>query len=180
VHSWRFVADAIDEVESDGRGIGTGGQERNAVARAASLLAGRECFPRPRAVFIAFTVELELQPYEGRLPEELQEAVGLVRGADEACILVVGDHDDAFFSLTGDELRPFGASPAKEFAEASLGGLDLPCGCRAREGGGLGNPRRGGAFLTGFGQEASSNSSDWTTRIPFNIVPAQQLTLQVL
>jgi hypothetical protein len=47
--------------------------------------------------------------------------------------------------LTGDELGPFGSSAAKEFAEASFGGLDLPSGGRLE-----------GAFFCSFGQAIRS------------------------
>src|SRR5580704_10755392 len=51
--------------------------------------------------------------------------------ADEALVLLIGDHDNALFVPAGDELRSLGAGAAKEFAKARLGGLQLPAGLRS-------------------------------------------------
>jgi hypothetical protein len=85
----------------------------------------------------------------------LQEAFGLICSTDEAFVLLIRNHYDALFALTGDELGPFRASSPKEFAEASFGGLDLPSGCRELERAGRGNLGVFGAFLSRFGQDLS-------------------------
>jgi hypothetical protein len=92
--------------------------------------------------------EVELEAYKGRLPEEFEKAFGLL--SDKAFVLLIRKHYDALFALTGDELGPFGSSAAKEFAEASFGGLDLPSGGRLEA-----------AFFCSFGQGIRS-VHDWS------------------
>ena len=58
-------------------------------------------------VAVEVEVEVEVNANQRRFPEKLDQVFGLVGAASELEILLIGDHDDAFFALPGNALWAF-------------------------------------------------------------------------